>query len=165
MQLFLDCDGVLADFDKRAEQALGMNTREFEKQFGEDEFWKRIYSIDDFFFTLDPMADAFELFNAVEHLNPIILTGKPKGEWGAAQKLRWRDKYFPNTEMIVCKARDKITHAKPGDIIVDDWPKHRQRWIDGGGIWVDHVNTKQSLTKLIELGVDVRLREDYDVGC
>lgn len=37
-QLFLDCDGVLADFDKRAEQIFGMTGREFEDTYGSKEF-------------------------------------------------------------------------------------------------------------------------------
>ena len=32
--LFLDCDGVLADFDAGARELLGMTPREFEQRFG-----------------------------------------------------------------------------------------------------------------------------------
>lgn len=166
MQLFLDCDGVLANFDKRAEEALGMNPRLYEKIHGTKKFWDGIYSIPDFFFTLEPMDDAYELVHAVEHLNPIILTGKPKGEWGREQKLRWRDKYFPKLEMIVCQSKDKIKHAKAGDVLVDDWTKYKQVWIDGGGIWVDHVNARTSIVKLKQLGIPVLELESDDVlGC
>jgi hypothetical protein len=34
MQLYLDCDGVLADFDRGATQLLGMPPRVFEKRRG-----------------------------------------------------------------------------------------------------------------------------------
>jgi len=36
--LFLDCDGVLADFDAGARQLLGMSPAEFEKRHGRGEF-------------------------------------------------------------------------------------------------------------------------------
>lgn len=153
MQLFLDCDGVLANFDKKAEEVMGMNSRQFEKLHGAKEFWKRIYSVPDFFYVLEPMRDAYELVNAVKHLNPIILTGKPSGEWGSEQKLRWRDKYFPDLEMIVCPSREKIKHAKPGDVIVDDWEKWRHLWIEGGGIWVMHTSAADSIQQLKDLKI------------
>jgi hypothetical protein len=153
MQLFLDCDGVLADFNKRAIEICGEHPREFEDRVGEQKFWDMIYGTPDFFYSLDPMPDAYDLVGAVKHLNPIILTGKPRGEWAKEQKLRWRDKYFPDLEMIVCKSQDKIKHAKSGDIIVDDWLKWRQIWVDGGGIWVTHTSAENSIRELKTLGV------------
>lgn len=156
MQLFLDCDGVLANFDKRAREIVGMNPREFEDLSGADVFWDRIFGTSDFFYSLEPMPDAHELVEAVQHLNPIILTGAPergRGLLAQSQKLRWRDKYFPNLEMIVCKSRDKIKYAKPGDVIVDDWEKWRQIWVDGGGVWVLHTSAKSSIEELKALGV------------
>ena len=153
MQLFLDCDGVLADFNKRAIDIVGMPPREFEDKVGEKKFWDMIYGTSDFFLSLDPMTDAYDLVNAVRHLNPIILTGKPRGDWAIKQKLGWRDKYFPDLEMIVCPSRDKIKFAKPGDVIVDDWAKHKQTWINGGGIWVMHTSAADSIRQLKELGV------------
>ena len=41
------------------------------------------------------MPDAMELFEAVRHLDPIILTGLPRGNWAADQKVRWAAQYFP----------------------------------------------------------------------
>jgi hypothetical protein len=63
-QIFLDCDGVLADFDKGAEDVLGMHPRVFEKRFNPGLFWKRLATTPDFFANLEPMADAFELYEA-----------------------------------------------------------------------------------------------------
>jgi beta-phosphoglucomutase-like phosphatase (HAD superfamily) len=153
MQLFLDCDGVLADFVRGATKLLGMPPDEFEARFGEAEMWKRIEQKHDFFGSLEPMPDAFELFNAVKHLNPIILTGRPRGKWATEQKLKFRDKYFPDTEMIVCLSRDKIKYAKPGDVIVDDFMKWRHLWEKGGGLWVLHTSAATSIQELKELGV------------
>jgi hypothetical protein len=153
MQLFLDCDGVLANFDKGAMEIVGMNPREFEDKVGAKNFWKKIYSVPDFFFSLEPMEDAYQLVEAVEHLDPIILTGKPRGDWAEGQKLRWRDKYFPKLKMIVCPSRDKITYAKPGDVIIDDWKKWQKTWIDGGGIWVMHTSAQNSIRELKELKI------------
>src|SRR3954468_14436524 len=42
MQLYLDCDGVLADFDLGATELLGMPPRQFEKRRGIGAFWREI---------------------------------------------------------------------------------------------------------------------------
>jgi hypothetical protein len=39
MQLYLDCDGVLADFDSAATGLLGAPPRVFQKRHGLGEFW------------------------------------------------------------------------------------------------------------------------------
>ncbi|HEX8421607.1 MAG TPA: hypothetical protein VF638_16485, partial [Sphingomonas sp.] len=81
MRLFLDCDGVLADFDMAATELLGMPPRQFEKRYGLPEFWKRLARHSDFYGSLPLMPDAMVLFDAVRHLDPIILTGLPRGDW------------------------------------------------------------------------------------
>jgi hypothetical protein len=69
-----------------------------------------------------------ELFEAVRHLDPIILTGLPRGNWAAPQKVRWAAEHFPDTRIITCLAADKRRHAREGDILVDDTLKYRDLW-------------------------------------
>lgn len=152
-QIYLDCDGVLADFDKRAEGILGMPTREYEQVHGEDTFWDRLYAVDHFFTEMDPLQDAHELVDAVKHLNPIILTGHPRGYWALEQKMTWRDKHFTGIPMITCRSVDKRKFCRPGDILVDDWHKYSHLWQKAGGIFVYHTSAKESISKLTDLGV------------
>ena len=56
-QLFLDCDGVLADFDAGARDVLGMSSRAFEDRHGKREFWKRIARAPAFYADLPLMPD------------------------------------------------------------------------------------------------------------
>ena len=147
-QLYLDCDGVLADFDKGATAVLGLHPRAFEKRHGIGRFWAKLASAPDFYFGLPLMDDAMELFDAVKHLDPIILTGLPRGNWAADQKVRWAAQYFPGTRIITTMARDKRDHAKEGDVLVDDQTRHRERWEEVGGIFIHHKNARETLVEL-----------------
>ena len=103
-QIFLDCDGVLADFDKAAEQILGLAPAIFEDRPGSAQFWSRLASTDIFFENLEPLPDAYELYEAVRHKHPIILTGLPHGAWAEPQKRRWAEKHFPGVPVITTLA-------------------------------------------------------------
>ena len=88
-QIYLDCDGVLADFDSAAEAIFGAPSHVFEKHHGAGEFWRRLAKADGFFERLDLLPDARELYDAVRGKGPIILTGMPHGKWAEPQKRRW----------------------------------------------------------------------------
>lgn len=147
-QLFLDCDGVLADFDTGAERVLGMAPRAFEKKFGLGRFWAKLARDGDFYASLPLMPDAQQLFDGVAHLDPIILTGCPRGGWAEDQKVRWAAQHFPGTPIITCMARDKRDHAARGDILVDDTLRHRERWEESGGLFIHHRNARDTLRAL-----------------
>lgn len=119
MKLYLDCDGVLADFDKFVVDKTGRHSREFEKEFGVKAFWKLMYE-SKVYANLKPMEDAHHLVDSVRHLNPTILTGTPQGNWAQPQKLEWRDKHFPGVPMITCLSKEKSKYCQPGDILLDD---------------------------------------------
>jgi hypothetical protein len=147
-QLYLDADGVLADFDKGATAILGLHPRAYEKRHGLGRFWQKLATAPDFYFGLPLMPDAMALFDAVKHLHPIILTGLPRGNWAADQKVRWAAQYFPDTKIITTMARDKRDHAKEGDVLVDDQLRHRDRWEEIGGIFIHHKNAADSIEQL-----------------
>jgi hypothetical protein len=147
-QLYLDCDGVLADFDRGATAILGLPPRDFEKRHGAGRFWQKLATAPDFYFGLPLLPDAMALFEAVRHLNPVILTGLPRGNWAADQKARWAALHFPGTRIITCMARDKRNHAREGDVLVDDQLRHRHLWEEMGGIFIHHRNAAASIEEL-----------------
>ena len=149
-QLYLDCDGVLADFSKGATALLGLAPDAYGKRHGSVRFWQKLARAPDFYFGLPLMPDAMELFEAVRHVNPIILTGLPRGNWAADQKVRWAARHFPGTRIITTMARDKRNHAKSGDVLVDDQVRHRDLWEGVGGIFIHHKDAKRSLKRLAE---------------
>ena len=64
-RIYLDCDGVLADFDRGAEAILGLAPHAFEQAHGAGEFWRRLARAPEFFANLDPLPDAMQLYEAV----------------------------------------------------------------------------------------------------
>jgi hypothetical protein len=148
VHVFLDCDGVLADFDTYAEAYFGMPPRVYEKQVGSAQFWSELEAKGNFYRNLPLMSDARELVEGVAHLSPTILTGCPRGNWAEAQKVAWANEHFPGIPVITCRSADKRAHAKPGDVLIDDWPQHRHRWIEMGGVFISHFDAETSLAAL-----------------
>lgn len=136
-RVYLDCDGVLADFDAAFAARFGHPPRSYEATHGSKVFWENIRDdAPDFYRTLPLMPQARELFQAVEHLRPIILTGCPMGGWAEPQKLAWAAEHFPGTPMIVCMSKDKRHYCKPGDVLIDDYLKYRDLWEQAGGTFI-----------------------------
>jgi 5'(3')-deoxyribonucleotidase len=147
-RLYLDCDGVLADFDRGAHDVLGASPEAYVQRHGMGRFWQRLAQAPDFFARLPLMPGATILFEAVRHLDPVILTGLPHGNWAAGQKQRWAARHFPGTRIITCMARDKRKYCRSGDVLVDDNPKYRHLWEGAGGIFIHHRSVADSLRAL-----------------
>ena len=150
-RLFLDLDGVLADFDAGVQAQLGMTPSAFEARHGKREFWRRIANAPNFYGTLPEMPDARRLFDAVEHLRPTILTGLPLGNWAAPHKVAWAAEHFPGVPIITCMARDKHNHMKPGDVLVDDRDNHRAAYERDGVVFIHHISAEDSLAQLANI--------------
>ena len=158
-RLFLDADGVLADFDRGARELLKLRAKEFIAKHGRGTFWKRLARAENFYGSLPEMPDARLLFDAVKHLNPTILTGLPLGNWAAPQKIEWAAEHFPGVPIITCLARDKHRHMHPGDVLVDDREKHRAEYEAAGVVFVHHRNAEDSLRQLAKIFPAVRAPE------
>jgi hypothetical protein len=149
-RLFLDCDGVLADFDAGFEDRFGMKPRAYEAKHGAATFWNRIRKAEPPFYLMLPLKpDARELYDAVAHLQPTILTGAPIGDWAEPQKRAWAGVHFPDVPVIVCLARDKRDHCRPGDVLVDDQDRYRDLWEERGGIFVLHRSAADSVPRVL----------------
>jgi hypothetical protein len=158
--LFLDCDGVLADFDEGVRKLLGTTPRKFQDRYGNGEFWRRLAKHGDFYGDLPEMADAQDLFRAVKHLKPTILTGLPLGTWAAPQKERWAAKHFPGVPIITTMARQKHLHMEPGDVLVDDRENHRHLWEQALGIFIHHKTAADSIRQLSEIYPSVKVETE-----
>lgn len=147
LTVFVDMDGVLADFDTGYEQRFGARPS---KMFDNAD-WDAVRGAKGFYASLPPMPDFDELWAGLAALNPVILTGVPRSVGEApANKRAWVDRHIgPDQPMITCASRDKSLHIRaPGDILIDDWDKHKALWIERGGVWITHVSAANSLAEL-----------------
>lgn len=154
-QVYVDLDGVLADFDTQYfrvfRQAPNRDAAE------PPDMWERIRASGNFFLEMQPMRDAADLWKFVQALKkkPVILTGTPPSMPEAAdQKRAWVSKWVgPRVEVICCRSSEKYMHIRePGDILIDDWTKYRQTWLAAGGRWITHTSAKDSIDQLLEMG-------------
>lgn len=148
-QIFCDLDGVLVNFDKGIYNILGKYPKDISDAF----LWKTVYSTPNFFYNLDWMPDGKELWDYIELYDPPILTGLP-GKDGKQQKIAWVDDQIgSHVNVIVCKSREKCLYAQPGDILIDDRTKYRHLWEEKGGIFIHHLNTRDTIKQLKKLGI------------
>lgn len=122
-QVFVDMDGVLADFDSHHHRVFGR----LPDRVADNVDWSHVNNHDGFFLGIDPMPDMLELWSFVERLTPKpkILTGVPSSVAIAPENKRaWVRKHIgDDVEVICCRSKDKSLHAAPGDILIDDWEK------------------------------------------
>jgi hypothetical protein len=155
-RLFLDLDGVLADYDKAATQVLGGDHYKFEFIHGKDVYWQLLHQSGRFFEDLLPMPDAMTLWYTVRRFKPVILTALPRtnAERTDMQKRSWvREWLGADVEVITCATADKPNYCFPGDILVDDRTINRAPWEAQGGHYVHHTSAAESIAALAELGL------------
>jgi len=155
MKLFLDLDGVLADFDRGVEAVTGKRPDQQHIR----QMWKALAKEPDFYGTLDMMHDAQVLWEFCGPYCPTILTGLPTGSWAAPQKVEWATDHFPGVPIITCMAADKHLHMHPGDVLVDDREKHRAAYEEAGVLFIRHTSAGDSLTQLAKIFPSVKAPE------
>jgi hypothetical protein len=149
MRLFLDLDGVLADFDRGVLALTGKRPEDMTKRA----LWRAVSQAPDFFATLAFTRDGRELWDFCRPSHPTILTGLPLGDWAPGQKRRWVAAMLgPDVPVITCLAREKPRYAAPGHVLVDDRETAREGWERNGGIFIHHRDAAHSIAALKALG-------------
>jgi hypothetical protein len=152
MTLFIDLDGVLADMNTAYAAIAGAPP---DKTLDNVD-WQAVVAVPGFYANMPPLPDMAELWSYVSTWPDVmILTGVPKSVPEAeADKRAWVTKHLgAHVKMIGCASRDKCRYAKPGDILVDDWERYREHWLEAGGTWITHLNAASSIAALKELAL------------
>lgn len=147
-ELFLDLDGVMFDFDGGVKKITGKLPHELDKR----EMWKRINSTPNFFFNLDLLPRAMEMYRYIKTLEMThdvktrILTGLPSMTGSADQKRRAVAQYIDqDLEVIVLPSKNKVLHAKPNAILIDDREEMTSPWSRQGGFAILHRSVDETI--------------------
>lgn len=150
-QLFLDLDGVFADFDTFVEETLGIKV---DRKNEPKDFWNRLRTYPGrLYYEMKPFPYASSLFESLRLYKPIILTGCPRSIPSADfDKRQWVKEHLdPDVPVITCRSWEKHKYASSGDVLLDDWPKYQDLWERVGGIFIRHVEPETSIRLVREI--------------
>jgi hypothetical protein len=155
--VYLDCDGVLADFNRYAIEKLGKMFNTFPDS---QSAWDAMHKHQNVYMDLEPMPDAFDLVKGVFELKKDfgfrvgVLTAIPKiGRIPEARqhKIYWILKHFPELRenfAIGPHAEHKQYHCRAGDVLIDDSQKNIPQWNSKSGFGILHTSASQSISEL-----------------
>lgn len=149
--IYLDMDGVIADFDGYFERLFGVLPR----QIPATERWNKVNKTPNYWVDLPKTPEADILITHLKKYGFAILTGVPHlgCDKAKAQKRQWLKKHYGiEANIICCNSRDKANYCQVGDILIDDWPPNIERWIQAGGIGILHTSVEDTLEQLKRLG-------------
>ena len=143
--IYLDMDGVVADFNKFSSDLLGRQVGCGEQDLTDEE-WKILASVDNIYAKIPlieestrlvAMAKIFQTRFYVEFLTAIPRrTTMPTAE---QDKKEWLSKYYPGFRMNIGPfSADKHKWCKPGDILIDDKFSNIMDWHAAGGVAIYH---------------------------
>lgn len=148
-QLFLDLDGVLADFNGHYFDQFGITVDRESDVANPDGMFDRIEAHGTFFRDIPPFHDAQMMWMqaCILHPNPIILTGVAHSVTNCEKdKREWVAEYItPKAQVICCESAKKAEFGRPGDVLIDDWHKYRPVWEKMGGIFILHRDRADSI--------------------
>ena len=155
--LYLDMDGVLADFNK--EYTKFDPNKEDRKRFRYAVLEHNIFE------KLDFMPDAQELLNHVSKLSGVdiqILTSMGTHETTQAnaaqmQKIKWlNEKNIPYKPNFVHNKQEKAKYATPTSILIDDSSGCIGPFIAAGGHGILHIHSSETNRILDSLILQIR---------
>lgn len=146
MQVYLDLDGVMADFDRHFKDYFDVDN----KSMRDGKMWAMINSYPTFFRDLpvcDGALDLFEYANCT--FDVTILTACPKSNYQSAalQKRQWVYEHLsPDVKVIPMlggKNKGLFMHDE-GDVLIDDFESNCSAWDSLGGVSILHENFEKT---------------------
>ena len=148
MQIYLDMDGVLADFDQGVFDALGVSLGDIP----DEQMQREVSQVPGFWDNIPPMPDMLEIWEFIKPYNPFILsaTANWDRERCTASKKWWISKYLPEfdqSRLLLVRRSEKQNYATcetGSNLLIDDYEKNINEWISAGGWGILHVSAKQT---------------------
>ena len=155
--VYVDMDGVIADFDLGFEKLTGFTTN----SVSDEQLWKLISDNGKFKFFSDlPWTSGGKelwLYVSQNFIKVKILTALGRsdvidGGLASKGKRMWLHKNIPELKdsdiIMVANKHKKRHYSKPGDIIIDDRESTISEWNKKGGIGILYKSTPQTIEQL-----------------
>jgi 5'(3')-deoxyribonucleotidase len=146
--LYLDMDGVVADFNEYAGTIL--NKQNIVDDRWPDDEWNILKENPRLYRNLKKTKEADTIvafcktYCKEKQYQLLFLTAVPKANdisWAFYDKVLWIQEYYPDIPVMFGPySKDKHTHCTPGDILIDDRSSNINEWIDAGGIGLLYKN-------------------------
>lgn len=157
--IYLDMDGVLADFNTAARQHLQATVADEQDAEKNGRWpahsWHKLIEVPNFYRHLPKTSMADDLVALARRFRDElgwelrILTAIPtKNEVPDVfqDKFDWIQEYYPDIRICFGPySYDKFKHARPGDILVDDRSSNCTEWAEAGGTAVRVFSTDYDL--------------------
>lgn len=159
VNVFVDMDGVLADFDRAFETKFNKQTPS-KMGVTDTEMWALINTMPDFFLEIPPYEGAQEFWYNIQAMlgpeNQAILTAASKSYYSAIaiQKKQWITRHIdPRAWVLPTYGASSKTLflQEPGDILIDDFQRNCERWEEAGGRAILHTSFEDSFNQLVKL--------------
>lgn len=156
-KIYVDMDGVLADFDRHFENLFGKNPYDVEDRDGRDEFWKTLYTKKNFFRNIPAFKYLQEFWNEIckrsQHVAILTSPSRVNKDECIRDKQLWlKEKLkMPNgNPPLVIFESAKYLYACPNSILIDDFGKKIKDWENASGIGIlhDYNDFRKTLEKL-----------------
>lgn len=155
--IYLDLDGVFADFFTFARNVLGQEYHDTAPALA----WGRLSLVPRLFRQLAVLPGSLEIYHALKHhgdrLQVLTATPLPTGFLltAAKDKRRWVAKNISETLKVntVTGGVNKYKLCQPGDVLIDDLARNLKPWEEAGGIGIHHTSVQDTLARLAELGL------------
>jgi hypothetical protein len=163
-KIYLDMDGVVADFEQRFRDLSGMGPRDFEAKYGKNAFWDFIDEGDNkikFWVGIPPMEGASQLVNYVSKHDYVMLTAPSIKKQSRLGKALWVRNHtgdiFPSKPTVIFKSAKEKHKVKPSltekDILIDDKASTIDYWNAAGGTGILYTSASQVISELKKLGL------------
>lgn len=158
LKVYVDLDGVLADFDRHYSKVVGKSREDWPCTDGNDDlFWFPIIRTKRFWLDIPLMKDAMELWEFVSKHHYVTILSSPgthDTERATIQKRLWVANHLgENVNMVLKQAKQKHHYACPNSVLIDDWEKNIKNWQAAGGLTIHHKSAKETIEALKLLGL------------
>lgn len=160
-ELEVDLDGVLVDFLGEYRKVMGKDFDFEDPDMTPREKWQELrVKAPGIYASAQPKADALELWNAIKHLKPSILTAVPSLVpfiRSTRDKRDWVKKHIQEGVNVKFApySVDKQYHCNGTSfhVLIDDSEKNCGQWSAKGGIAILHKSAEETIRILKELGI------------